>query len=160
TILIEADTGTLVPHFSELDMSAASSDDDRALMIRPVVRIKDGTRYIVAIRHVVDAGGKEIAPSPAFQALRDGTDSDEVSVDRRRALYDDIFGKLEAAGISRKDLQIAWDYTTSSRENNTDWMLKMRDEALAAVEPDGPAYTIDKIEDDPNPFIHRRITGH
>ncbi len=158
TVLLDADTGELVPHFAELDMSGAD-DADRAFMIRPVVRLKDETRYIVAIRHVVDAGGATLEPSPVFRALRDGTDHEDPSVERRRALYDDIFGKLEAAGIPRTDLQIAWDYTTASRENNTRWLLHMRDDALATVGEEGPEYVIDQIEEDPNPFIKRRIHG-
>jgi hypothetical protein len=160
TIMIEADTGVRVPHFAELDVSATSGDGDHAFMIRPVVRLKDKTRYIVAIRHVVDAGGKALPPSPAFQALRDGTASPEPSVGRRRALYTDIFAKLEAAGVGQDDLQIAWDYTTASRENNTSALVHMRDDALAKVGAEGPPYAIDSVDMDPNPYIHMRIHGH
>jgi hypothetical protein len=160
TILMEAETGVLVPHFAELDVSAASSATDRALMIRPVVRLKDATRYIVAIRHVVDDKDTPLAPSPVFQALRDGTDSPEASVASRRSLYADIFGKLQKAGVAKDDLQIAWDYTTASRANNTGWLLHMRDDALATVGDAGPAYVIDTVDVDPNPYIHLRIHGH
>ncbi|MCC6558281.1 MAG: hypothetical protein IT372_35510, partial [Polyangiaceae bacterium] len=158
TVLLDADTGELVPHFSEIDMSA-KHDEARALMIRPVVRLKDATRYIVAIRRVVDASGAEIAPSPVFQALRDAADHDDPSVRLRRALYDDIFARLEAAGIERGGLQIAWDYVTASRENNTRWLLHMRDDALAAVGDEGPEYTIVSVEENPNQHIRRRILG-
>ncbi|HLM71848.1 MAG TPA: hypothetical protein VK459_04135, partial [Polyangiaceae bacterium] len=86
TVLIEAETGKRVPHFAELDMSA-DTDDDRAFMIRPVVRLKDATRYIVAIRRVVDADGRRLQPTPVFKALRDGEWLDsEPSVGRRREL--------------------------------------------------------------------------
>jgi hypothetical protein len=159
TILIDASTGERVPHFAELDMSAGTQEDSRALLIRPVVRLKDATRYVVAIRHVVDSEGHELAPSPVFQALRDGTDHEDVSVERRRALYDDLFTILEGAGVPKGDLQIAWDYTTASRDNNTRWLLAMRDDALAKVGEEGPEYVIDTIEDDPNEHIRRRIHG-
>lgn len=158
TVLLDVETGALVPHFSELDANAAS-DDDRAFMIRPVVRLRDASRYVVAIRRVVDADGNELPPSPVFAALRDGTEHADPSVALRRALYDDIFARLEAAGIPRADLQIAWDFTTASRENNTRWLLHMRDDALAKVGEEGPEYVIDTIEDDPNPHIRRRILG-
>src|SRR5687767_14689951 len=75
TVLIEADSGERVPHFSELDMSD-TDDTRRAFIIRPVVRLKSAKRYIVAIRNVVDASGTPLAPSPAFQALRDDAPSD------------------------------------------------------------------------------------
>src|SRR5262249_27565136 len=134
TVIIDAETGERVPHFSELDESIYDEPDaERTLIIRPVVRLADATRYIVAIRGVVDEHGKAIAPSPVFAALRDGTSSCDPSVDARRELYADVFARLEKAGIARKDLQIAWDYTTASKQNNTARFLAMRDDALALV---------------------------
>jgi hypothetical protein len=160
TVLIDAETGERVAHFAERDESILDDEpEDRALIIRPVVRLKDSTRYIVAVRRVVDAGGKAVAPSPAFQALRDGSASCDVSVSRRRELYKDIFARLDKAGIKKDDLQLAWDYSTASRENNTSRFLHMRDEALALVGDKGPEYTITTFVDDPNPYIHRRISG-
>jgi hypothetical protein len=158
TVLMEADSGARVPHFAELDESDPG-DPRKTLMIRPVVRLKDATRYVVAIRHIVDAGGQPIAPSPAFVALRDKGTSSEPSVQSRRNLYEDIFSKLDKAGIQRSDLQIAWDFTTTSRDNNTKWLVHMRDDALAKVGDMGPTYTITKVEENPNPHIRRRITG-
>lgn len=160
TILLDAKTGALVPHFAELDVSSAASDGDRAFIIRPVVRLSDATRYIVAIRNVVDASNKALDPSPVFKAIRDGEASDEPSVASRKALYDDIFAKLDKAGIPKDGLQLAWDFTTASRENNTRALLHMRDDALAKVGAEGPAYVIDSVEDNPNPQIAKRIHGH
>lgn len=159
TIVVDVSTGELVPHFAELDMTARN-DDERTFMIRPVVRLKDATRYLVAIRHVKDASGAEIAPSPAFAALRDGTPSDDASVEDRRALYADVFAKLASAGVERESLQLAWDFSTASRESITKYMVQMRDEALAAVGTKGPSYEITSVEDDPNPHVRRRIHGY
>ncbi len=143
TILLDADTGELVPHFAELDEELIQeADADRAFLIRPVIRLADATRYIVAIRHVVDANGKPLAPTPVFQALRDGTTSCDPSVALRQSLYADIFAKLAKAGVKTDDLQLAWDYSTASRQNNTARFLHMRDDALAKVGTDGPSYTL------------------
>ncbi len=143
TILLNADTGELVPHWAELDESISSEDDsDRAFMIRPVARLADATRYIVAIRHVVDKTGTALAPTPVFQALRDGTPSCDPSVALRQSLYADIFSKLAKAGIDKSDLQLAWDYSTASLANNTRYLLHMRDDALAKVGMMGPSYTL------------------
>jgi hypothetical protein len=61
TIVMDAETGELVPRWSEIDM-LTKEDDQRDLMVRPVVRLKDATRYIVAIRRVKDsAGGRALA---------------------------------------------------------------------------------------------------
>ena len=150
TVIINAQTGQWVPHWAGIDMS---NDDQpmRTLMLQPAVRLDDATRYIVAIRNVKNAGGSVVAPSPAFVALRDGTALEsEPSVELRRELYQDIFGRLQSAdqAVAKGDLQLAWDFTTASRENNTGWMLHMRDEALELVGADGPAYTIEQVDTD------------
>ena len=158
TVILNAETGERVAHFAEVDMST-DEDDKRTLMLRPVVRLDDDTRYIVAIRGVVDADGALLQPSEVFAALRDGLDSDEPSVDARRALYDDLFRRLEEAGVAREDLQIAWDFNTASRENNTGRLLTMRDEALAALDEDGPSYTITSVETDPSEHLAAIVEG-
>ncbi len=158
TILMEADTGVLVPHLAEIDMGTFH-DDDRALMIHPVVRLKDGTRYIAAIRNVVDANGVVIAPSVAFQALRDSRITQDNAVESRRAHFEDVFGKLGAAGIDRKTLQLAWDYTTATQANTTTDLLTMRDDALATVGAQGPSFTITQVETAPNQYLAKRLHG-
>lgn len=159
TIVIEADTGTLVPHWAELDEST-TQDDHRAFMIRPVTRLKDATRYIIALRNVVDATGAPIPPTPVFQALRDGTPSSDPSVASRRALYADIFAKLKAAGVPQGNLQIAWDFSTASQQNNTGRLLKMRDQSLAMVGAGGPGYTITTVTPNPDANTAFEIDGN
>jgi hypothetical protein len=158
TILLNTKTGALVPHIAELDQTTPL-DSERTFMIRPVVRLDDNTRYIVGIRHVVDSSGAAIPPSPAFKALRDGGSFPDKSIERRRAQYADLFAQLAKAGVDKTDLQLAWDYSTASRENNTRVMLALRDAALAAVGDAGPTYTINQVIDNPNPHIRRRILG-
>ena len=136
TIIFNAETGELVPHFAEIDVRAETVAQ-RSLVMRPVVRLQDGVRYIVAARNLSNEDGNLIEPSAVFAALRDGTSSEEESVEERRALYEDIFEKLGDASWSRDDIQIAWDFTTASDQNNTQWLLHMRDEALQIVEDDG-----------------------
>ena len=158
TLLIEYDTGALVAHFSELDVSGNMAAE-QAFMIHPAARLKDATRYIVAIRNVVDATGTALPANPAFVALRDNTPSTDISVNRRRALYVDILGKLKATGVDTSTLQLAWDFTTASQANTTGWLVSMRDQALAVVGTQGPSYTITNVEDNPNQWIRRRLTG-
>lgn len=145
TVLLDTVTGERVAHWAELDMT--TNDEERqAFMIRPVVRLEDDRRYIVAIRGVVDQDGAPLAPSPAFAALRDRTPSDDPAVESRRGLYTDIFGQLEAAGVARDDLQQAWDFSTASMEDNTGWLVGMRDETLEMMSEGGPPYTIDSVD--------------
>lgn len=159
TVLIEAATGRRVPHWVDLDMTGRE-DDERAFMIRPAERLQDATRYIVAIRGLTNEGGEIIEPSEAFVALRDGVASEESSVVERRPLYADIFGRLQDAGVEREDLQLAWDFTTSSRENNTGWLTHMRDEAFDLVGPGGPEFEIISEETDWEPeHVAYRLFG-
>ncbi len=161
TIVIDAETGDRIPHFAEIDVRG---DDpaQRAIHIRPVVRLQDATRYIVALRGLRDEADALIEPSPAFAALRDGDESNDPSVDAREGLYKDIFQRLSDAGVDKNNLQLAWDFTTASDANNTAWLLHMRDEALDLVGSEGPEFDEKglTVEDDWNTdHIAFRIFG-
>jgi len=167
TIILDTATGERVPHWVDRDEWVVEAkrrvesgesqpnftiprpledlQQEQALMLRPAVRLGDATRYIVAIRDVVDEEGAPVEPSPGFLALRDETAGDDV-IESRRQHFEEIFTTLEAAGVDREDLQIAWDFTTASKENNTSAMVHMRDDAFATY-PDGVPYTIDVIDD-------------
>jgi len=168
SVLLEVPSGRRIAHWVDLDATTNNDgEDDRPdqslLMVRPAEVLLPGTRYIVAFRNVDDHDGKVIAPSPAFRALRDGkllssgTPAARWSVYARQELYADIFARLEAAGVERSSLQVAWDYTTASKQNITGRMLEMRDKALAVVGEDGPTFTLDKVEEAPSPDLLRRI---
>ncbi|MFT4518923.1 MAG: hypothetical protein ACI9JM_001312 [Halioglobus sp.] len=120
---------------------------EQALMLRPAIRPEDATRYIAAVRNVVDADGNLVQPSAGFKALRDGLPSDDPIIESRRPHFEEIFSALEEQGIARSELQIAWDYTTASRENNTRAMLHIRDDAMAKS-PEGVPYSIELKNED------------
>ncbi len=165
TVILNAETGERVPHFVELDMTA-EEPSERVLFLRPVVPLAHGTRYVVGIRGLVRSDGAPVDVSPAFAALRDGTRGGHPDVPAMRDRYErDIFPVLEAAGFARADLQLAWDFTTVSRDNLFRDILTMRDDALSRLPADGPAYTIDSVEngdcaagDDIHTTIEGRVT--
>lgn len=160
TVLLDADTGERIAHFAEVDRTRGD-EDARSFILRPVVALPDGHRIIVALRKLRGTDGADVAPSPAFRALRDLVASEEPSVNARRGLYEDIFQRLGAAGVQRNDLQLAWDFTTASRENVTGWLLHMRDDALASVGDAGPGYVIDSVDETTDPErIAYRIKAH
>ncbi len=164
TILLNTHTGERLAHWVDIDeyvvqaklrIEAGEDDPDfsldrdldelrqeQAFMLRPAIRPEDATRYIVAIREVVDNNGQVLLPSPGFQALRDNTRSDDPIIESRREHFETIFAELEAAGISREELQIAWDYTTASRDNTTGAMVHIRDDAFERS-PEGVPYRIE-----------------
>ena len=173
TVILNAETGERVPHwvdrdewvvqaktrievgeekpdFPSLTRSVEELREEQAMMLRPAVRLDDATRYVIAFRDIVDGEGALLPPSPGFRALRDDMPADEDAdiIESRRAHFEEIFTILADAGVARDDLQIAWDFTTASRENNTSAMLHIRDDAFAKY-PDGVPYTVEVITDTP-----------
>ena len=170
TVILNADTGERVAHWVDRDewvvqakirVDAGEDQPDfiiprpleelreeQALMLRPAVRLEDATRYIVAFRDITDGDGALVDAPPGFVELRDGVASEDEVIESRRAHFEGIFGILETAGIDRESLQVAWDFTTASKENNTAAMVHIRDDAFATY-PDGVPYTIEVITDTP-----------
>ena len=83
------------------------------------------------------ATGALVEPSPVFRAFRDRLASDDPTVEPRRALFEDIFNRLAAAGFARADLQLAWDYTTASIGSISGRMLAVRDDGFARLPQGG-----------------------
>lgn len=155
TTLVDAMTGERVAHFAEVDVTARDPAQ-RALMIRPAAGLIPGRRYVVAIRDVRDAAGAVVAPSPAFAALRDDAASPELNA-AMRARYRRIFDDLGRARVPRAGLQLAWDFTVASRRSTTHRMIEMRDAALAAAGPTGPAYRITNVRRSPREGVAMQI---
>jgi hypothetical protein len=167
TVIIEAETGRRVPHWVDLDewviqvkvrgdegkkrpgftvdRNLRELGKERALMLRPAIRLEDATRYIVAIRNVRDDKGRVLAPSQGFRDLRDNIPAVDPGIRSRRTHFEEIFEILEAAGVPREELQVAWDFTTASRQNNTSAMMHIRDDALRKY-PNGVSYTVEVQE--------------
>jgi len=157
-VLVEASSGARVPLFGELD--AQTGDAARqAFLIRPQIRLHDGARYVVGIRGLVAQDGTAIAPSRAFRILRDKVDSPVKTINDRRAAMEDVFRVLEAAGVARGDLILAWDFTVASTGALTGRMLSLRDQGLTANGPGAPPFTVTSVEDSFSDRILRRVRG-
>lgn len=148
TVIVDAETGERVPHFGELEVRVR--DDDESLFImRPVVPMEHGTRYVVGIRGLVDTGGATLDALPGFVDLRDGLESADPDVERQRSHYEqDIFPVLEDAGFARGELQLAWDIVTVSTDNSLGRLLFMRDDALERVGSGGPPVSFELIDEE------------
>ncbi|MEN8719669.1 MAG: hypothetical protein ABF296_05335, partial [Oceanococcaceae bacterium] len=127
-VLLNARTGQRHAFWSELDTHADVTPETQTLLIRPAANLDPATRYIVALRRMRDADGNVIPAGEAFAAYRDGRADDD-----RAAAFEALFATLDAAGIDREDLYLAWDFTTASTESLTGRMLHMRDVAFAQL---------------------------
>lgn len=154
-VLIDARTGKRQLIWAELDASAPSNAS-RALLIRPAKNLTEGRRYVVALRGLKTAAGRAIEPTFAFRALRDKRRTGSKAIKQRRRSMKRVFRAVKRAGIARRELVLAWDFTVASRASTTGPMLHMRDEAFAALgdkdladlKPDGtsPPFTISRDE--------------
>lgn len=159
TVLLEADTGKPVMHFAELDPRAAE-EPRRALILRPMVRLQNGKRYVVAIKNLNDKAGKKIVAPEGFRLLRDNAYGNHAVLGPLGRRYEaDVFGVLGKAGIARSELQLAWDFTVRSEENATRDMLEVRRLILEAIEKAPPKVTVTKVEDAPDARTHKLVHG-
>jgi hypothetical protein len=128
-VVIDAATGKRWPIWSEIDANAGSPAKSN-LFIHPAVNFHYATRYIVAIRNLVDSHGVKITPTSQFRSYLNGT---AAPSDPRRAHMTEIFRDLAAAGIRRKGLDIAWDFTVASSKSISGRLLAMRNQTFAGL---------------------------
>ena len=156
TVLLDAETGERVLHVSEVDLRADNAAR-RALMIRPQVRLKDARRYVVAIRRLALAGGGEVSAPRPFVDVRDRTGGAPAALSAH--LEAEVFPALEAAGVPRDDLLLAWDFTTRTRENLEGSMLAARALALDALAASPPVVEVTEVSDAPESGAFRQVDG-
>jgi len=160
TVVLDLDTGERVPHFAELDVNAGRPDL-QALYLRPMVRLTGGHHYAAAVRRSLKAaGGGELARPAGFQAILDGRATGHPRFDAVRAGTEQAVAGLEAAGIPRDDLVVAWDFVTADDDSLLADTRGAIDAAIAAA-GDGAANVTYAIEYDgpvpDDPTIARRV---
>jgi hypothetical protein len=170
-VLIDAKTGKRQPIWAEVD-SNATSPEDVALEIHPATNLHGTHRYIVALRNLRTAEGEEIPAPAGFRYYRDDVPSEQKPIEDRRPHFDRIFQTLKRAGIGRKDLYLAWDFTVASDSNIAGRLLHMRDEAFAElgdanlenkrVQGNSPAFEVQAVNEfmpAQNPDVVREVLG-
>jgi hypothetical protein len=168
-VVINAKTGERHPIWAELDPHPERRREVN-LQVRPAVNWDEGARYIVALRNLRKASGDKIEAGAAFRLYRDRKETDNRLIESRRAHMNSIFRKLRKAGIKRKSLYLAWDFTIASERNLTERVLHMRDDAFAllgdtnladgVVQGNAPAFTVtgtEAVNDEPG--VGTRIEG-
>lgn len=157
TVLIDAETGERVLHVSELDLNA-TLPLEQALVIRPVVRLKNRHRYVVAIWGLNSAAGTALPAPEGFGRIRDGNAGGSPVLQATLQRFErDVFPVTTAAGLERGTLQLAWDFTTESMEMVTRDMLDARSALVAAFEASPPPVHVRNITDNVSSTIWRRV---
>jgi hypothetical protein len=170
-VLIDAATGQRQLIWAEVD-SNATSPQGTDLIIRVGKNLKEGHRYIVAMRDLRTASGRRIPAPPGFALYRDDLKTNIPAIEQRRHHFDSIFKTLKDAGIQRGNLYDAWDFTVASTQNITGRMLHIRDNGLAQLgdntpgdgieQGHAPHFTITDVQtvDEPSPVPgHEALTG-
>jgi hypothetical protein len=170
-VLIDAETGKRRPIWAEVD-SNATDPDDVALQIHPARNLRSRHRYVVALRNLRTAEGEEIQAPAGFRHYRDDVPSDRRPIERRRRHFERLFRILRRAGIARRNLYLAWDFTVASDRNIADRLLHMRDQSFAElgdrklankrVQGRPPAFRISAVDEftpAANPNVAREVRG-
>lgn len=143
--IAEDGTATRVPYYVDHDLN---NDDPtmRPIVVRPAVILKEATRYAVAFRNLVDTDGNAIEPSASFKALLDGTGAADSSIVYRETELNEVLAIVEAQGVERDSLVLAYDWVTASSDGLHGYMLHIRDEVLTDL-PNGPDLTVTSVEE-------------
>lgn len=151
TILLDATTGSLVPHYTD-KFDRVADPTHTPLVLHPFSPLAPGHRYVAALQGVrrADDDGVTLAelapPAEGFRRLRDHDLALDPSLAPLSARFDaEIFAPLSAAGVPRETLQLAWDFTTGSDETPRIDMLQVRTLTLAWLASQPPVVTITAV---------------
>jgi hypothetical protein len=158
TLLVDAATGELIPHFVDVDIRD-ERPERQALVITPLVGLKEKNRYVAAVRRVKGPDGALAKTPEGFRRIRDRDNDPELAP--LLARYEEqVFPPLTKLGVDRAELQIAWDFTTGSDEWTGRDLRKVRELTLAWLQGNTPEVTVDSVEELPDdPKIWRTIRG-
>lgn len=158
-VVLDMESGERVPLFAEIDQNVML-EEARNLMIRPLARMKPGTRHAVAIRRSVKAlDGGDLPVPAAFAAIRDGGAFTHPKFAELKTRTLEAIDALEAAGIPADDLVLAWDFVTVSDEYLRSDLTTMREAALPAIGADGANLTFTATTKSNTPTSFKRYVG-
>ncbi|QFZ18929.1 hypothetical protein [Saccharothrix syringae] len=158
-VLLDAATGERWPHWAELD---ANDPQRRALLVHPARNLRDGHRYVVALRGLRDAAGGAIVPNPAFARVAGPDLAEDDPLRARQQQLRPALAALAAHGVDPRAAHVAWDFTVASTRSLTGDLFTIRDDALRELGSRAPASTVTGVTDftpEQDARIAREITG-
>jgi hypothetical protein len=159
--LFNMDTGERVPYFAEMDRNLRDGYEGRyALIVHPMTPMAMGARHLLVVRRgLADASGRQIEPTAAFAALRDGRTTESADIEGIRPRYGAIWPFAEAHGYPRGDLVTAFDFMVASDQYLLGSVLSMREKALEMAGTTGLSYAITEVQEDPNEAMAKIVLG-
>ncbi len=143
-VLLDANTMRRLPCWAELDVRN-SDPATRLLIVHPAANLPEGSDIIVALRDLVTSSGKSMPAQATFARILSGTDLRGVAGRALGSHIGRVISELSSAGVSRKGMYLAWDFTVASRQNITGWAVQMRDEAFRELGSKVPPYRVTSV---------------
>jgi hypothetical protein len=154
--LVDLDARERIPFFAELDAYPGLAPEERTLILRPQHPLPAGGHVGVALTDAMaSASGEPLRTPPRFAALRSG---DQIPLDLapRAEGYRQLIDALEAAGLARQRLLLAWDFHVASTDRSLapfDRLLGLKREHMPPVPTWDPGFEVvqpgDRDWDDP-----------
>jgi hypothetical protein len=159
TLIIDAETGERIAHFADLD-PRATDPARQALVLHPHVMLREKARYVVVLQNIRGADGSPVATPEGFRRIREGQASGDAVLEPLAERYKkDVFPVLEGAGVDKKNVQLAWDFTTRSDAHATSDLLRVRELTLQWLATRTPKVEVKQIVEDPNSQVWRIVRG-
>lgn len=145
TVILDLDSGQLVPHWAELD-ERAESDENRALILRPAISLPETHRFAVALRNINGLAGERLQPPIGFRVLRDNHPTGNPDIEQRREDFEPVFSELASVGVNRADTYLAWHFTVASDVSLAGNVLQMRNDAFGRLNGGAPQFDVTGVE--------------
>jgi hypothetical protein len=158
-LLVEADTGRLVPHYEDVDLEI-EPPEQRTFIVSPLERLTPGTRYVVLVKGLVDGAGVRVAPAEGFRMLRDRVAANDDAVGPLAEAFErDVFPVAARVGVPRESLQLAWTFTTGSSANVTGDTKKAFSLLTAELEANPAVVRVTSVEEPASGTWGRKVYG-
>jgi hypothetical protein len=177
--VLDSETGERVPVWAELDDRArdkagAWRNDRRAMLVRPQRALGWGRLYTVVVTDAArDATGAPLPRPDWMERAVHGEPGGTPEREARRLHFERLLAGLEAAGVPRQRVVMAWQFPTMSRDFAQGPLLAIREQAAMLLPPlkfqyeyvcqsadpaDAPTLGCE-IETGLHPAIWRRLEG-
>lgn len=159
TLLVEVATGRRIAHY--VDVHAIASDPSRRpITLHPLAPLAPRTTYVVALRGVRDESGGRAPAAAGFALIRDGEVAATAELAAAARRFEELeLPALEAHGVRREELQLAWSFTTGSEEGPRRDMLRVAAQTHAWLDRGPPRVRVEQVIDRPRAAIARVVRG-